>query len=165
MSRLISVLLALPTAAVVAAGCGGGGSSSDTGTAASTTPTPAAPAQTQTSSSSASSSASSSSSSSGGGAAGAIAIAAQEKNGLSFSKKTLSAKAGKVTITMVNPSGNSLPHAIAVEGNGVDQNGQTVQPGGSASRVSLTLKPGKYTFFCPVDGHRAAGMEGTLTVS
>jgi uncharacterized cupredoxin-like copper-binding protein len=65
---------------------------------------------------------------------------------------------------MVNPSGNSLPHAIAIEGNGVDQKGQTVQPGGSPSTVSLDLKPGKYTFYCPVDGHRAAGMQGTLLV-
>jgi uncharacterized cupredoxin-like copper-binding protein len=31
--------------------------------------------------------------------------------------------------------------------------------------VSLTLKPGTYTFYCPVAGHRAAGMEGTLEVS
>ena len=63
---------------------------------------------------------------------------------------------------MDNPS--SLPHAIAVEGNGVDKDGQTVQKGGK-STITVDLKPGKYTFYCPVDGHRAAGMEGTLTVS
>ena len=43
------------------------------------------------------------------------------------------------------------------------KDGKTVSPGGT-STDTLTLKPGKYTFYCPVPGHRAAGMVGTLTV-
>jgi len=31
--------------------------------------------------------------------------------------------------------------------------------------VSVTLKPGKYVFYCNVPGHRQGGMQGTLTVS
>jgi plastocyanin len=36
---------------------------------------------------------------------------------------------------------------------------------GGTKSVNLTLKAGKYTFFCSVPGHRAGGMVGTLTVS
>jgi uncharacterized cupredoxin-like copper-binding protein len=98
----------------------------------------------------------------GGGAT--VALAADESSGLSFDKKTATAKSGKVTLTLTNPAGNSAPHAIAIEGQGVDKDGQQADPGGT-STITVSLKPGKYTFYCPVAGHRAAGMEGTLTVS
>ena len=41
------------------------------------------------------------------------------KTKLAFNHKTLTAKHGKVTLVMSNPSGS--PHAIAVEGHGVNQ--------------------------------------------
>jgi plastocyanin len=81
-------------------------------------------------------------------------------NELKFDKSTLSAKAGKVTITMTNNS--SLQHDVAIKG-GVDAKGETVGQGGK-STVSADLKPGKYTFYCSVDGHEAAGMTGELDV-
>jgi plastocyanin len=84
------------------------------------------------------------------------------KTKLAFNHKTLTAKHGKVTLVMANPSG--LPHAIAVEGHGIDKDGKTVKKGGT-SRVTATLKKGTYTFYCPVDGHKAAGMKGKLIVS
>jgi len=108
-----------------------------------------------------------SSSSSGSGSSstsGALDISATETGGLGFSQRELTARSGEVTITLDNGSDNSLPHAIAVEGNGVDKDGATVQPGGT-STVTVRLKPGRYTFYCPVDGHEDAGMKGTLTVS
>lgn len=80
---------------------------------------------------------------------------------LRFDKKALQAKAGKVTIVMTNPV--SLPHDVAIEGRGVDKKGPVVQKGGT-SRVTATLKAGKYTFYCSVPGHREGGMVGTLTV-
>ena len=35
---------------------------------------------------------------------------------------------------------------------------------GKAVATIGDLKPGTYTFYCTVPGHREAGMEGTLTV-
>jgi plastocyanin len=99
--------------------------------------------------------------------AGAVSAAttvnlSASKTKLAFNHKTLRAKHGKVTLVMANPS--SLPHAIAVEGHGIDKDGKTVKKGGT-SRVTVTLKKGTYTFYCPVDGHKAAGMKGKLIVS
>lgn len=90
-----------------------------------------------------------------------LSLQADPSGKLRFNKKTLNAKAGKVTIVMKNPS--PLSHNISIVGGGVNQMGQTVASGGT-STVSATLKPGKYTFYCSVPGHRQAGMFGTLTV-
>jgi plastocyanin len=84
------------------------------------------------------------------------------KNKIAFNVKTLRAKHGKVTLKMTNPSG--IPHAIAVEGHGVDKDGKKVGQGGT-STITVSLKKGTYTFYCPVPGHRAAGMKGKLIVS
>ena len=130
------------TAVLAVAGCGGSDSEKSASTPTST------PTSTQAASSS-------------GGGSQTIKLAA-DKSALKFDKSALSAKAGTVTLQMSNPSG--LPHAVAVEGNGVDKDGNTVGNGGT-STVTVKLKAGKYEFYCPVDGHKAAGMKGTLTVS
>jgi plastocyanin len=36
--------------------------------------------------------------------------------------------------------------------------------GGGSQSKKIDLKAGKYTFYCSITGHRAQGMEGTLTV-
>jgi plastocyanin len=147
--RLKAVPVAtLATAALIAlAGCG---SSNNDNTSSSSAPAATTPASTP----------STSSSSSGGGET--LKLAADSGGALKFDKSTLTAKAGTVTIEMDNPS--SVPHAVAVEGNGVDKDGETVTQGG-VSKVTVDLKPGTYEFYCPVDGHKDAGMKGTLTVS
>jgi plastocyanin len=94
--------------------------------------------------------------------AATLSLSADKSGKLKFDKKSLTAKHGKVTLRMANPS--SLPHAIAVQGKGVDKDGKTVNKGGT-STVTATLKKGKYTFYCPVPGHEAGGMKGTLTVT
>ena len=149
---------ALAAAAVVAlAGCG---SSSSAGAASSTTTAKTAAAG----SSGYGSSTGSGSTTAAAPATSAATLTADPSGALKFNTTTLSAKAGTVTITMDNPSSSGVPHAIAVEGNGVDQDGKTVEPG-NASTLTVKLKPGTYTFYCPVPGHEAAGMKGTLTVS
>ena len=112
------------------------------------------------SSSSTSGSASTSTGASGGGGGQQLALQADQSQ-LKFNTNKLSAKAGKVTITMTNPS--PLQHDIAIKG-GVSAKGNIVGQGGK-SVVTVTLKPGKYTFYCSVDGHEAAGMNGELDVS
>lgn len=95
-----------------------------------------------------------------GSAAGALAIRA-DPQALAFDTDELEAEAGSVTIEMENPS--AVPHNIAIEGDGVEEEGEVVEQGG-VSRVSAELEPGEYTFYCSVPGHREAGMEGTLVV-
>src|SRR3954462_9204749 len=80
------------------------------------------------------------------------------KSSLKFNVTKITAKAGKVTLRMANPA--SFKHAVAIKGHG---SGKTVGKGGT-STVTATLKKGTYTFYCPVPGHEAAGMKGTLVV-
>ena len=81
---------------------------------------------------------------------------------LKYNVSKLTAKAGKVTITMDNRS--PLQHDVAIKGGGVSANGKIVGQGGK-SVVTADLKPGTYEFYCSVDGHEAAGMKGDLVVN
>jgi plastocyanin len=78
-----------------------------------------------------------------------------------FTKTSLQASPGIVTILMDNPS--SVDHAVGIKGNGIVADGDTVGKGG-VSRATADLKAGTYVFYCPVDAHEEAGMKGTLTV-
>ena len=93
--------------------------------------------------------------------AGKLEIDADPSGQLKYLASSATATPGQVTISMNNKS--STPHDIAISGAGVSQVGKIVS-GGGTSTVTANLKPGKYTFFCTVPGHRAAGMVGTITV-
>jgi plastocyanin len=97
----------------------------------------------------------------GGGGGETLKIAADPGGALKFDQTSLEASAGNVTIDFTNDS--SLPHNVTLEGPGVEDEGTDTVTGSSTS-VTLDLQPGEYTFFCSVDGHRAAGMEGKLVV-
>jgi plastocyanin len=92
-----------------------------------------------------------------------LTLRASASGALKFNKKTLTAKPGKATIVMTNPSGSGLRHAVEVEGHGIEKETRTVGPGKTA-RVTVTLKRGTYEFYCPVDGHKAGGMKGKIVV-
>jgi len=95
-----------------------------------------------------------------GKAGSSVALAANPAGQLAYNTKQLSAKAGTVTITMTNMS--SLEHNVTIAEGSKVLGATPTFAGGSNT---LTLKPGKYTFYCSVPGHRQAGMEGTLNVS
>lgn len=140
-----SVLIALVTLASTGlAACG-----SDNNDKASTTPAaPAAPATTPAATTDT-------------GAGATLAIAADPSGQLAYDKKSLTAKAGDVTIDFTNES--QVPHNVKIE---QDENevGVTETIQGSKTSKAFTLKAGTYTFYCSIDGHEAAGMKGTLTV-
>jgi plastocyanin len=92
---------------------------------------------------------------------GKLEMPADANGQLAYITKKATAPAGKLEIDSKNAS--STPHDIAIEGNGVKENGKTVS-GGGVSTISVDLKAGSYTYFCTLPGHRAGGMEGTLTV-
>jgi plastocyanin len=92
---------------------------------------------------------------------GTLQIDADPNGQLKFLASSATATAGKVTLRMKNAS--TVPHDIAIRGNGISQVGPVVS-GGGTSTVTGSLKPGTYTFYCSVDGHEAAGMKGTLKV-
>ena len=138
----------LVSVALLAAGCGDDNKSSDTTAATTDTTTTESTTTTDTTAAS-------------GGKPTTLKIAADPGGQLKFDKSELSASAGKVTISMDNPS--DVPHAVAIEGNGVDVDGKTVNKGG-VSTATADLKPGKYEFYCPVDSHKEAGMKGDLTI-
>jgi plastocyanin len=81
--------------------------------------------------------------------------------GLAYVFANATANTGSVKLESKNPQ--NIGHDIAVEGNGVNQKGETVTNGGT-STFTADLQPGDYTFYCSIPGHREAGMVGKLTV-
>jgi uncharacterized cupredoxin-like copper-binding protein len=138
-TRIPAFLVLALGAILLAAGCGGGSSSSSS-----------APAATTAMSSS-------------GGAAQTVEIDVAQ-TGLAYTTTSATAKAGTVTLKSMNPQ--SIEHDISIESSdrSINQKGNLVA-NGDVSEVTVDLKPGTYTFYCSVPGHKEAGMSGTLTVS
>jgi plastocyanin len=89
---------------------------------------------------------------------GNVEVDADPSGQLAFVTNKAQGTAGQITVKMTNKSGT--PHDIVIDGKG---KGQIVQNGGT-SQFQASFQAGSYTYYCSVPGHRAAGMQGKLTV-
>jgi plastocyanin len=106
----------------------------------------------------------------GGGGAGGRASNAAVKPGAreirvsarsyTFAPETFDVEAGEDIAVVLHSRDQT--HDFAIEGKGIVV---TVDGGKTAKGGFRLAKPGTYTFYCSVSGHRAAGMEGTITAT
>jgi plastocyanin len=164
MKKLIA-LFALLLAAVALVACGGGGSSSSEETGAVAGAAQEAEEKAEEAGEEAEGKAEEvekESEKAAGGSASTVEVEADPSGNLAFTSENISAKAGKDTIDFTNES--PVPHDVVIEDeNGKELGGTEITSEGSDT-AEVELKPGTYTYFCSVPGHRQAGMEGTLTV-
>ncbi|HEX9161113.1 MAG TPA: plastocyanin/azurin family copper-binding protein [Thermoanaerobaculia bacterium] len=70
--------------------------------------------------------------------------------------------AGHHSFLVVN--GGKENHSLAIEGNGMHMSLPEALTRGDSDQLDVDLKPGTYTFYCPVPGHRGRGMSRAVTV-
>jgi plastocyanin len=68
---------------------------------------------------------------------------------------------GTLTLSVINNGPSS--HALELEGNGVEEETETIGTGESAT-LSVELEAGTYELYCPIGNHRARGMESKIVV-
>ena len=68
------------------------------------------------------------------------------------------------TYTFKVTNDGQIPHALEVEGQGVEQKTAPIQPGSSATLTVDLPKNGSYEVYCPIDDHRSKGMEASMAV-
>jgi plastocyanin len=148
--KKVAALLALALASVALVACG---SSSDNSTTTTTT------SGNESASGGASGGGKEESS---GGSSSTVKFEADPGGELAYTSDTATAKAGTVTVDFNNPQ--ALTHDVAIEDSSGKEVGATELIASGEDSTTVDLKPGTYTYFCTVPGHREAGMEGTLTV-
>jgi len=92
---------------------------------------------------------------------GTVEIAA-DPSALAYTTGDLSTEAGTVEIAFDNPS--STGHDVQIDSSDGENIGGTDVISASSTTAEVDLEPGTYTYYCSVDGHADAGMEGQLTV-
>lgn len=125
----------LAVAGLAIAGCGGGSASTAARTATSAPTAGAAKARV-------------------------LRLSAPADGSLRFNRRRLVTRHGRITIRFANPS--SMPHAVEVEGHGVEKRSRIITRG--TTSLTVRLKKGRYEFYCPVGDHKQEGMRGVLIV-
>ena len=138
---LVAVVIAALCASFALAACGGDDDDDTTAASESTAETTSTEDQA----------------SSGGGETIAIS-----ESDYKLDPSDVDAKSGTVTFELTNDG--DTEHNLEVEGNGVEEESDTIAPGDSTS-FSVDLEPGTYEIYCAIDGHKDLGMEGELTVN
>ena len=83
----------------------------------------------------------------------------------SITPATVTIKAG-TPVTFEARNEGTINHALVITGTGVSLATKDLAfAPGTSETISATLAAGTYTFICPVDGHAAQGMKGTITVT
>ena len=67
------------------------------------------------------------------------------------------------TYVFVAVNRGDTAHALEVEGQGIEEETEEVEPGQRAE-LKVKLEPGTYEIYCPVGNHADEGMEGEMTV-
>ena len=98
----------------------------------------------------------------GGGGGQTLTLTADPSGAFKFNTDKLNAKAGSVTVDLDNPA--AVSHDVTIEDSGGSKIAASDLVAQGTTSVTANLKPGSYTYFCSVPGHREGGMEGTLTV-
>jgi len=147
--KKLAVAFALVLASLALAACGSSSSDSSSTTA-------------ETTESQAETGAGQAKEAEGDSAGSAAAVEIEAGEGLAYTSDSASAKAGKVTVDFTNSQ--PLTHDVAIEDSSGKTIGKTELIAEGSDSTVVDLKPGEYTYYCTVPGHREAGMEGTLTV-
>jgi plastocyanin len=92
-----------------------------------------------------------------------VAFTADPDGSLAYTETEVEAKAGPATIEFDNPA--SLSHDVVIEDGDGNEIARTDVIAGDSTSTDAELEAGEFTFYCSVDSHREAGMEGTLTVN
>jgi plastocyanin len=143
--KKVAVAFALILASIALVACGSSGSSTSSESTGAETTTESSGGEAE------------------GKSAGSAALDIEAApSGLAYASDTATSKPGKVTVDFNNPQ--ALTHDVAFEDSSGKTVGKTELVAEGSSSAVVDLKPGTYTYYCTVPGHREAGMEGTLTV-